>query len=197
MKIDKDFAVKVEGRVFTGTEIDKIVIDGGKFNMVCTYTNGSKFEVHAYTKDVEFLSIPNIPEFKRTIDRDKTPNTYNQFVNSYCKVGDEPKSDIEVVYPLSEIMKESMKEAIKSMGKDGKTFNATLCDEPTIRETKSNVFGETMSHEEITTSFQNMRKALIEALKSIKENQTLNCEIKVDGKDFVKLFKKYNHTGGD
>ena len=78
MKIDKDFAVKVEGRIFTGTEIDKIVINGGKFNMVCTYMNGSKFEVSAYTKDVEFLNTPHVPEFKRIIDRNITPNTFRQ-----------------------------------------------------------------------------------------------------------------------
>lgn len=197
MKIDKDFAVKVEGRVFTANDISSISIDITWFKMKCMSKNGTKFTVEASLKDVEFLSIPNIPEFKRTIDRDKTPNTYNQFVNSYCKVGDEPKSDIEVVAPLSEKMKESTREVIKSMDKDSKTFKVTLCDEPTIRETKSNIFGEAMSAQEITTSFQNMHKALIEALKSIKENQTLNCEIKVDGKDFVKLFKKYNHTGGD
>jgi hypothetical protein len=55
MKIDKDFAVKVEGRVFTANEISSVRFDIAWFIMNCISENGTKFNVEASLKDVEFL----------------------------------------------------------------------------------------------------------------------------------------------
>lgn len=117
MKIDKDFAVKVEGKIFTANEINKIVIDGGKFNMVCEYTNGSKFEVSAYTKDVELYS--SAINLDVNISAKKMKNAVREAIdqiggNPYCKVCDEPKSDIEVATPL-----QAMKKAFREAAEDG------------------------------------------------------------------------------
>ena len=119
MKIDQDFAVKVESRVFTGNEIDKIVIDGGKFSMVCTYTNGSKFEVSARAKDVELLNTAQIPPLTQgevITGRDMTHVYYG-----YSKVGDEPKSDVEVVYPIKTI-EQAFKESTDAIKKAGEAI---------------------------------------------------------------------------
>lgn len=60
-----------------------------------------------------------------------------------------------------------------------------------------NLWHETVSYKEIEAPFKEVGIALVEALKTVTENQQCNIEIKVDGKDFARLFKKNNHTGGD
>lgn len=112
MKIDKDFAVKVEGRIFTGTEIDKIVINGGKFNMVCTYTNGSKFEVHAYTKDVEFLS--NTPVYGLQVEEELLKSVFGDKVRRWIVYeSDKSNNDSEIT---TENVKQAISEYMEQMG---------------------------------------------------------------------------------
>lgn len=62
MKLDKEFAVRVNGKLFTANEIFKINIDGTEFNMTCYCGSGSVFDVTAQTRDVEFVSVPQIPK---------------------------------------------------------------------------------------------------------------------------------------
>jgi hypothetical protein len=114
MKLDKEFAVRVNGKLFTANEIFKINIDGSKFNMTCYCGSGSAFDITAWTRDVEFVSVPQIPKLAHggvVTGRDRT-HTYTEHV---YKVGDEPASDIELVSPL-ETMKQAFKEAIGEMG---------------------------------------------------------------------------------
>lgn len=186
MKIDKDFAVKVEGKVFTGNEIDKIVIDGGKFSMVCTYTNGSKFEVSAYTKDVEFLNVLQIPALAQggvVTGRDQSHVYYE-----YSKVGDEPKSDIEMVTPLK---KKTFSECAKDAGITFMPcFKSENMEPLAPEETFKKAFKEAM--EEMTASMKNAGEQIKNGLESMKKaTEPIKVDLSIDGEKFSKLIKDY------
>lgn len=204
MKIDKDFAVKVEGKVFTANEISSVSFDIAWFRMECISDNGTKFTVEASLKDVEFLNIAR--ESKIEVDETRLWNIWNgehvskkincsfedikevlseaietlkeeqhcdikleingeQFAKiikkcnhepepktateslrtdrerllfcpfgirkeytgkAHCKVGDEPKSDFEMVTPLPEIKKKSVEEMIASMKAAGELIKKSM-----------------------------------------------------------------------
>lgn len=65
-----------------------------------------------------------------------------------------------------------------------------------------NCLGERKVDMEIVTPLEDIKWALVDALKTVKEEQQCNIEIKIDGKDFAMLIKKYNQdqarrSGGD
>jgi len=67
-----------------------------------------------------------------------------------------------------------------------------------IYETASwNCLGDRKSDVEIVTPLGEIGEALIDALKTVGENQQCNVTLKFDGKDFASMWKKFNHTGGD
>jgi hypothetical protein len=72
MKIDKDFAVKVEGKIFTANDISNLSFDIAWFRMECISDNGTRFTVEASLKDVEFLNIPR--ELKIEVDETRLWN---------------------------------------------------------------------------------------------------------------------------
>ena len=72
------------------------------------------------------------------------------------------------------------------------------CSKRIVRETAyRNYLGERRSDMEIITPLEEIKEAFIDALKTVKENQQCNVTLKIDGKDFASMVKKYNHTGGD
>ena len=172
MKIDKDFAVKVDGKVFTANEIRSVSFDIAWFTMNCISDNGTRFTIEASLKDVEFLTTsstldwhgyevcgdhgffgppfgshkndtdmvtpleqikkalyesmgitepdPNMATESSRTDRERA--LFGPFGmrkeytgKAYCKVGDEPKSDIEVVPPLSNETEKSTDGFIEEM----------------------------------------------------------------------------------
>lgn len=70
MKINKDFAVIVNGERFEAFGILEIHIDGGKFKMICEHGKEAKKIIECRTRDVEFVSAPQMPEIKYYIDND-------------------------------------------------------------------------------------------------------------------------------
>ncbi len=59
---DKSFAVKIDGKVFTGGEIYEMEIEGTSFKLFCGCESGTKYEITGNLKNLEFLSIPNTLE---------------------------------------------------------------------------------------------------------------------------------------
>ena len=55
-----------------------------------------------------------------------------------------------------------------------------------------NCLGESAVCKEIRTPIDEVKDAFIDALKTIKEEQQCNIDIKIDGKEFAKLIKKHN-----
>ncbi len=111
---DRSFAIKIDDKVFTGGEIYEMEIEGTSFKLFCGCESGTKYEITGNLKNLEFLSIPNTLE--RIIDKDKTPSTYKQFTNhQYCKAGDEPKSDAEMVSQLPNKTEKSTEGFIEEM----------------------------------------------------------------------------------
>lgn len=104
-----------------------------------------------------------------------------------------------VVWPAGE-----EKRKIKCRLKDVEFVNSGITTQKrVVHETScQNCLGERKVDVEIVTPLEEIKEALIDALKTVKEEQQCNIEIKVDGKDFAKLIKKYNkeqvrRSGGD
>lgn len=173
MKIDKDFAVKVEGKVFTGNEIDKIVIDGGKFSMVCTYTNGSKFEVSAYTKDVELCS--SVINLDINISTKEMKNAVKEAIEEIGISDPDPNIATEISRKESEKMRRFDCSGLRYM--------------PCFKD-------ENM---EPAVSEEVVRKAVKEALEEFKNKAKRAGTIFWFDHDQPQKFNnlKRNHTGGD
>lgn len=67
MKIDKDFAVKVAGKMFNASEIYEINIDGGEFKMRCI-SSGADITIESPVSAVEFVD--------KKADSDKPDTVY-------------------------------------------------------------------------------------------------------------------------
>lgn len=106
---DKNFAVMIGGHLFTGEDIMKISVNGSSFEMVYGWCTGTDVEVtvRCKTKDVEFVSTPQIPILAH---------------GGMCLF---PDFGPEVVSPLG-TMKKAFKEAIDEMGNTQGTIQVKL-----------------------------------------------------------------------
>lgn len=190
MKINKDFAVKVEGKIFKTDEMTKISIEGWRVNIVCSYSSGTVVTVNARVKECEFLEVPQIPKLAQgeVIGRDRA-NEYRS------RVGDEPASDIEIVSPLG-TMRRAVDEAIKEVGNTPKTIQVGLningeqfakaikpCD--SIRDSRP----ETM-----IAAFDKVGAATKELNETFN---TLRNSIDALNRVATEALKKHDNTGGD
>lgn len=58
--------------------------------------------------------------------------------------------------------------------------------------TNTNLFGERVVYQEITSPAEEIKDAILDALRTVKEEQQCNVELKIDGSTFAKLVKKFN-----
>jgi hypothetical protein len=196
MKINKDFAVIINGERFEAFDILEIHIDGGKFKMICEHGKEAKKILECRTRDVEFVSVPQIPILAQggvVIGRDRT-HTYRE----YCKVGDEPASDIEIVSPPVKSKKafdEVDKGIDKTAGAIPSPWGYYMCGD---RGFYGPPFGSSADDIEICAPLGTMKKVVEDALKEVKKAEwSIRYDITVDGEKLGNLVKKYNHTGGD
>lgn len=181
MKIDKDFAVRVEDRVFTANEISSVNFDIDWFKMNCISKNGTKFTVEASLKDVEFLTDSYVPEIitrnifgevtREKIFSNKMPP------HSFCVEGDSIW-DIEIVSPLPK-MKNAVKKSIDEMGK----------------EHTNDAYGNKVKASDATAvkAMKDAADAISKAAEAIcKATEQIKVELSIDGEKFSKLIKKYN-----
>lgn len=107
-----------------------------------------------------------------------TPNVNVQLTSPYYKVGDEPKSDIEVVYPLERVRK-TFKESIEQMGKepinDAYNDKAKASDDAAVKAMK-----------DAADAIGKAAEAICKAIEPMKVN------LSIDSEQFSKLLKKYN-----
>ena len=209
MKLNKEFAVRVNGKLFTANEIFKINIDGTKFSMSCCCGSSSVFDVSACTRDVEFVSVPRIPKLAQggvVTGRDRT-HTYHE----YCKVGDEPASDIEIVSP-TEKLKKAFNEAIKEMGNTPKTIQVgiTLDGEQFAKAIKPGDAWHNRKNDNLDGAGffdlavkrieedNEVREAIKEVVREVMTEDAVErilakkVKLEIDPDAFTKLMKKYN-----
>lgn len=170
MKIDKDFAVKVEGRVFTANEISSVSFDIDWFKMNCVSENGTKFTVEASLKDVELLNNTCIPDlqveeetWKSVFGNTKRWIVYEADTNTHDK-----NATIEDV-------KQAVREAINERGNEPKTATELYIEtEKALRRYRA-----------FTSSCGITTKAVKAAAEAISN-------FKIDEKQLSDLIKKYN-----
>lgn len=193
MKINKRFAVKVEDKIFKADEMTKISIEGGRVNIVCSYCNGSLITINARTGECEFLEDPQIPTLAQggaVTGRDMA-YTYHE----YCKVGDEPASDIEIVSP-SEELKKAFNEAIKEMGQNPKTIQVGLTIDGK-QFAKAIKPGDAI-RKGVVADMTERNKAIDDAARKWRESMNLlQIDLTSWSREVSEIIKKYNHTGGD
>jgi hypothetical protein len=132
MKIDKDFVVKVDGKVFTASEISSVSFDIDWFKMNCISENGTRFTVEASLKDVEFLSSAKAPAIEtrtwtifdgaaRYSPRLWETNTEKSFFDS---IREQIENDNDVMGTVRRAaVREAMKEAERERMRKGTTLS--------------------------------------------------------------------------
>lgn len=63
MRINKDFAVIVNGKQFNAFDIREIHINGGAFKMICELGDEATETIECKTRNVEFASMPQANGF--------------------------------------------------------------------------------------------------------------------------------------
>ena len=209
MKINKRFAVKVEDKIFKADEMTKISIEGGRVNIVCSYCNGSLITINARTGECEFLEDPQIPTLAQggAVTVRDMAHTYHE----YCKVGDEPASDIEIVSP-TEKLKKAFNEAIKEMGNTPKTIQVgiTLDGEQFAKAIKPGDAWHNRKNDNLDGAGffdlavkrieedNEVREAIKEVVREVMTEDAVErilakkVKLEIDPDAFTKLMKKYN-----
>lgn len=201
MKIDKDFAVKVEGRVFTADEISSVSFDVGWFTMNCISKDGTKFTVEASLKDVEFLS--NAPVHGLQVEEEFRCNVFGDKARRWV-VYESDKNNAEPEITV-EGVKQAVREYMVQMSDAPKIdvqFTSPYCkvgDEPKsdvevvypFRRTMEKTAGEAMK--EMYASMKSAGESINECLKAMeKSNESIKANLLIDCEQFAKLIKKYN-----
>lgn len=186
--IDRDFTVRIDGKVFTGNEIYKIEIDGTRFNLDCGCKSGTDFKISGNTKNLEFLG--NIPTARELEGYEMCGDR-----GFYGPPHGNPTDDIEIVSPLG-TMKKALDEAIKEIDKtpgeihvgidlDGKQFAKAIKPGDSIRNSRS---------EPMIAAFDKVGAAT----KELNERfNTLRNSIEALNRVATEALKKYDNTGGD
>lgn len=210
MKINKDFAVIVNGERFEAFDILEIHIDGGMFKMICEHGKEAKKTIECRTRDVELVSAPQVPELSK-------PSCVSW--EGYYMCGDRgffvppfgsSADDIEIVSPLG-TMKQAFKEAIKEVGNTPKTIQVS-CDIDGVQFAKAIKPGDAW-HSRKSDNFdgagwfdlamnrikedRELREAIKEAVREVMEEDAINRirskkeKFEKDRKGFEEMTKKY------
>lgn len=189
--IDKNFAVRVAGHLFTGEDIMKISIDGTDFEMEYGWFSNSEATIKCKTKDVEFVSVPMSNAFTPPLG---------------CLATD----DIEIVSPPKKF-KKALVEALKGIdrtpetilvdiGLDGKQLVKTLKLGDTWYSRKCDnsdgVRFFDLARKQIEEDGE-LREAIKEAIREVMEEDAINRvrgkkeKFPMDRKEFEEMTKKY------
>lgn len=202
MKINKDFAVIVNGERFEAFDILEINIDGGMFKMICEHGKEAKKTIECRTRDVELVSTPRVPELSE-------PSCVSW--EEYYMCGDRgffvppfgsSADDIEIVSPLG-TMKQAFKEAIKEVGNTPKTIQVS-CDIDGVQFAKAIKPGDSIRDSRARDNFdgRELREAIKESVREVMEEDAVELirmkkdKFKIDSDDFERLIKKYNQNQG-
>lgn len=195
MKINKDFAVIVNGERFDAFNILEIHIDGGMFKMVCEHGKEAKKTIECRTRDVEFVSAPQVPE----LSKPSCASWEGYYICGDRGFFDPPfgssADDIEIVSPLG-TMKQAFKEVIKEVGNTPKTIQVS-CDIDGVQFAKAIKPGDSIRNsrsESMIAAFDKVGAAT----KELNERfNTLRNSIEALNRVATEALKKYDNTGGD
>lgn len=201
--IDRDFAVKIDGKVFTGNEIYKIEIDGTRFNLDCGCKSGTDFKISGNTKNLEFLG--NIPTARELEGYEMCGDH-----GFYGPPHNNPDDDVEIVSPLG-TMKKAVEDALKETGRtpgemhvgvelDGKQFAKAIKPGKAWYNRKNDNFDGAgwfdLAMNRIKED-RELREAIKDAVREVMEEDAIGRvrikkeKFEKDRKEFEKMTKKY------
>ncbi|SET71281.1 hypothetical protein SAMN05443270_1078 [Lacrimispora sphenoides] len=198
---DKSFAVKIDGKVFTGNEIYKIEIDGTRFNLDCGCESGTDFKISGNTKNLEFLG--NTPTARELEGYEMCGDR-----GFYGPPHSNPADDIEIVSPLG-TMKKAVEDALKEMGKNPKTIRVDIDGKQFAKAIKPGDAWHSRKNDNFDGAGwfdlamnrikedRELREAIKEAVREVMEEDAIGRvrlkkeKFEKDRKEFEEMTKKY------